>query len=189
MLLCEEPILQFPDFETDFILTTDASEYAIAGVLSQGTLGQDLPISYTTRVLNAAEKNYSTIEKEFLAIIYCVSHFRPYLYGRKFTLVTDHRPLTWIHRVKDPTSRLMKWRLNLEEYDYTVIFKSGTTNKNADALSRIFKRLCFTTSPKKPRKTMNLLLKYLPIKLYTKNLQSYMKPMTPPKNFSLFRIK
>jgi len=135
-LLCKEPILQFPDFEKNFILTTDASEYAIAGILSQGPLGQDLPISYASRILNAAEKNYSTIEKEFLAIVYCVSHFRPYLYGRKFTLVTDHRPLIWVHRVKDPTSRLMRWRLKLEEYDYTVVFKQGATNQNADALSR-----------------------------------------------------
>ncbi|KMQ89993.1 enzymatic polyprotein endonuclease reverse [Lasius niger] len=61
-LLCKKPILQFPDFEKDFILTTDASDYVIAGVLSQGQIGQDLPIAYASRVFNAAEKNYSTIE-------------------------------------------------------------------------------------------------------------------------------
>lgn len=135
-LLCEEPILQFPDFQKNFILTTDASDYAIGGVLSQGILGQDLPVSYASRVLNNAEKNYSTIEKELLSITYCVNHFRSYLYGRKFTLVTDHQPLTWLHKVKDPTSRLMRWRLKLEEYDYHIIYKKGSTNKNADALSR-----------------------------------------------------
>jgi transposase InsO family protein len=135
-LLCKEPILQFPDFEKDFLLTTDASNCAVAGVLSQGPIGKDLPISYASRVLNAAEKNYSTIEKELLAITYCVSHFRPYLYGRRFTLVTDHQPLVWLHKVKDPTSRLARWRLKLEEYDYTVVYKAGKTNKNADALSR-----------------------------------------------------
>ena len=135
-LLCKEPILQFPDFQRDFLLTTDASDTAIAGVLSQGRIGQDLPIAYASRVLNTAEKNYSTIEKELLAIVYCVAHFRPYLYGRRFTLVTDHQPLLWLYRVKDPTSRLMRWRLKLEEYDYTVVYKTGTANMNADALSR-----------------------------------------------------
>ncbi|XP_036142126.1 uncharacterized protein LOC118645358 [Monomorium pharaonis] len=135
-LLCNEPILQFPDFEREFILTTDASNLAIGGVLSQGEINHDLPIAYASRVLNSAEKNYSTIEKELLAITYCVNHFRPYLYGRTFTLITDHQPLTWLHRVKDPTSRLMRWRLKLEEFDYKIVYKKGISNSNADALSR-----------------------------------------------------
>jgi len=135
-LLCKEPILQYPNFERAFVLTTDASSFAVGGVLSQGEIGQDLPIAYASRVLNSAEKNYSTIEKELLAITYCVNHFRPYLYGRAFTLVTDHQPLTWLYRVKDPTSRLVRWRLKLEEYNYNIVYKKGTSNSNADALSR-----------------------------------------------------
>jgi len=134
--LCKEPILQYPNFSLPFILTTDASNYAIGGVLSQKHDNGDLPIAYASRILNPAEGNYSTIEKELLAITYCTNHFRPYLYGRKFTLITDHQPLTWIHKVKDPTSRLMRWRLKLEEYDYEVTYKCGSMNKNADALSR-----------------------------------------------------
>ncbi|KAL6419715.1 hypothetical protein ACFW04_013679 [Cataglyphis niger] len=66
--LCTEPILQYPDFTKPFVVTTDASGHAIGGILSQGPIGKDLPISYTSRLLNAAEKNYSTIEKELLAI-------------------------------------------------------------------------------------------------------------------------
>lgn len=135
-LLCEEPILQYPNFPQTFILTTDASKFAIGGVLSQGEVGKDLPIAYASRVMNPAEINYSTIEKELLAITYCVNHFRPYLYGKKFILVTDHQPLTWLCRVKDPTSRLMQWRLKLEEYEYEIIYKKGSLNNNADALSR-----------------------------------------------------
>jgi len=90
--LCSNPIFQYPDFTKDFILTCDASGYAIGGVLSQGFIGKDLPILYTSRVLNSAEQNYSTIEKECLAIVYCVNYFRPYLYGRKFTIIpiTSH---------------------------------------------------------------------------------------------------
>lgn len=134
--LISEPVLQYPDLTKPFVVTTDASDYAVGGILSQGTIGKDRPIAYTSRLLNAAERNYSTIEKELLAIVYSVNHFRSYLYGHKFTLVTDHKPLVWLHSVKDPTSRLVRWRLKLAEYNYEVIYKAGKTNVNADALSR-----------------------------------------------------
>ena len=78
--LCEEPLLQKPDFSQPFILTTDASGFAIGGILSQGKIGKDKPIAYTSRSLNDCEK-YDTYEKETFAFIYCVTYFRPYLYG------------------------------------------------------------------------------------------------------------
>ncbi|XP_076285579.1 uncharacterized protein LOC143211634 [Lasioglossum baleicum] len=146
--LCREPILQFPDFNKPFIITTDASEYAIGAVLSQGEIGSDLPIAYASRSLNKAERNYSATEKECLAMVYAVIYFRPYVYGTKFTLVTDHRPLVWLHSVKDPTSRLMKWKLRLLEYDYQVVHKSGKINKNADALSRNPVSMCLPLIPR-----------------------------------------
>lgn len=135
-LLCTEPILQYPDFTKPFVLTTDASGYAIGGILSQGKIGEDLPIAYTSRVLNDGECKFSTTEKELLAIVYCVKHFRPYLYGKKFTLVTDHKPLIYINNMKDPTSRLARWRIILEDYEYDITYKAGKKNVNADALSR-----------------------------------------------------
>ena len=67
------------------------------------------------------EKKYDTYEKEALAIIFCVTHSRPYLYGRKFTLVTDHKPLVWFQNSKDPCSRVLRWRSKLAEYDFHVI--------------------------------------------------------------------
>jgi hypothetical protein len=88
--------------------------------------------------LLTAERNYSTIEKELLSIVWSCKYFRQYLLGRKFTIVTDHRPLTWIFSVKDPSSRLLRWRLRLEEFDYEVKYKKGSSNTNADALSRIY---------------------------------------------------
>ena len=63
-------------------------------------------------------------------------YFRPYLLGRNFTIVTDHKQLTWLFSVKDPSSRLLRWRLLLEEHDYTIAYKAGKKNVNADALSR-----------------------------------------------------
>ena len=77
-----------------------------------------------------------TYEKEALAIVYCVKHFRPYLYGRKFTLVTDYKPLLWFKNAQDANMRILRWRLKLSEYDYDVVYKAGKTNVNADTLSR-----------------------------------------------------
>jgi len=64
-----------------------------------------------------------------------VQHFRPYLYGKKFKLITDHKPLTWLHKLKDPTLRLARWRIKLAEYDYEIIYKPDKINA-VDALSR-----------------------------------------------------
>ena len=135
-ILSTQPILQYPDFNSEFVLTTDASNFAIGAVLSQGEIGKDLPIAYASRTLNESELNYSVIEKELLAIVWSVKHFRPYLFGRKFTIVTDHRPLTWLFNCREPNSRLVRWRIKLEEYDYKIIYKKGSLNANADALSR-----------------------------------------------------
>jgi hypothetical protein len=132
-----QPILQYPDFSKEFILSTDASNEGIGAVLAQGQLGRELPLAYASRSLNMMERNYSTSEKELLAIVWSIKHFRPYLYGRKFKITTDHQPLTWIMNVKDPSSRLLRWRIKLEEYDYEILYRKGALNANADALSRI----------------------------------------------------
>ena len=86
--------------------------------------------------MNDAETRYSTIEKELLAIVWSCKYFRHYLYGKHFTIATDHKPLVWLMNVNDPSSRLMRWRLRLEEFDSMINYKKGTLNQNADALSR-----------------------------------------------------
>lgn len=134
-LLTMDPILIYPDFTKEFSLTTDASDYAIGAVLSQGPAGKDRPIAYASRTLNNTEENYSTTEKEFLAIVWAVKHFRPYLYGRKFKLFTDHQPLTY--SMSDANRRIIRGKIALEEFDYELIYKPGNQNTVADALSRI----------------------------------------------------
>src|SRR5580765_4831122 len=134
--LLTAPVLKYPDFNEEFIVTTDASDYAIEAVLSQEKVGNDRPIAYASRILSRAEQNYNTTEKELLAIIWAVKHFRPYVYGTKFKIITDHKQLIWLFNVSDPGSRLIRWRLKLEEYDYEIIHKAGRANANADALSR-----------------------------------------------------
>jgi len=99
--LCEEPVLQYPDFSKPFILTTNAFGIAVGGILSQEEINKDRPIAYASRTLNDNEIKYDIYEKEALAIIYCVKHFRSYLYGQKFTLVTDHKPLLCFKNAQD----------------------------------------------------------------------------------------
>jgi len=136
-LLINEPILQYPDFSKPFNLTTDASNVALGAVLSQGPPGRDLPVAYASRTLNYSEQNYSTIEKECLCLVWATKYFRPYLFGRKFNIITDHKPSQRLFSLKDPSSKLLRWRTKLEEYDYKILYKKGTSNTNADALSRI----------------------------------------------------
>lgn len=88
------------------------------------------PIAYASRTLNLAEINYSTIEKETLAIW-------PYLLGHKFEILSDHKPLIWLFKAKDPGSRLLRWRLKLKEYEHSISYIPGTQNTVAEALSQI----------------------------------------------------
>ena len=105
-------VLQFPNFNKKFYFNTDASNFAIGSVLSQeNNESERQPVAYASRTLNKAELNYSTIEKELLTIIWSCKHFRPYLYGRKFEILSDHRPLQWLFNINDPGSRLLHWRL------------------------------------------------------------------------------
>lgn len=132
-LLTNSPVLAYPDFNKKFVLQTDASNFAVGAVLSQ----DGHPICFASRTLNDHEQNYSTIEKELLAIVWATQQLRPYLFGRRFLIETDHRPLTWLFSIKEPNSKLVRWRLRLQEYDYEIKYKKGVLNGNADALSRV----------------------------------------------------
>lgn len=130
-------ILKFPDFRKEFILTTDASNVACGAVLAQLHDGVELPISFASKAFTKGESNKSTIEQELTAIHWAVQHFRPYLYGRKFKIRTDHRPLVYLFSMKEPSSKLTRMRLDLEEFDFEVEYIKGRSNVVSDALSRI----------------------------------------------------
>jgi len=119
------------------MVATDASNHAIGGVLSQLQDGQEWVIVYWSRQLQKMEKNYSTIEREALAVVGAVKEFYPYLYGFHFKLVTDHNPLTSLKGLKDTGGRLARWLLYLQQFDFTFEYKAGANNTNADTLSRI----------------------------------------------------
>jgi hypothetical protein len=86
--------------------------------------------------VSKAERNYSATEKEALALVWATDHFHPYLYRRKFTLITDHCPLTWLKSIKEPKGRLARWLLTISEYDWQIRHKAGKHHRNADGLSR-----------------------------------------------------
>ena len=94
-------------------------------------------IHYSSRSLSKAERNYSTIKRELLAIIYSVEKFRYYLYGKKFTIITDHNPLVYLNNITLSSERLTRWRLKLAEYDFVIVYRKGKANANADSMSRI----------------------------------------------------
>lgn len=135
--LITPPILRYPDFSREFIVTVDASQFACGAVLSQKFDGNDLPISYISRTFKKGELNKPTIEKELLAIHYAITTLRPYLYGKTFTVRSDHKPLIFLYNLKNPASKLTRVRLDLEEYDFEVEYIKGSNNVAADALSRI----------------------------------------------------
>lgn len=136
-ILTSSHVLQRPDLSKPFVLTTDASNYALGAVLSQGPIGKDKPIAFASRTLTKSEERYSTIEKELLAIDWACRYFRPYLFGRKFTLYTDHKPLTYALNMKTSNDRLIRMKLRLEQFDYEIQYRPGKQNVVADGLSRL----------------------------------------------------
>lgn len=137
MKLLSPQILKFPDFSKPFILSTDASKLACGAVLSQVDDNIEMPIAYASKAFSKCETNKSTIEQELIAIHWAITHFRPYLYGRRFTVKTDHRPLVYLFSMKDPSSKLTHMRLDLEEFCFDIEYVKGKNNVGPDALSRI----------------------------------------------------
>lgn len=135
--LLKPSILKYPDYEKQFCITTDASKIACGAVLTQEYNGMHMPIQYASRTFTKGESNKSVIEQELLSIHWALSHFKPYIYGRKFLVRSDHRPLVYLFGMKNPSSKLTRIRLDLEEYDFQIEHIRGVENVGADALSRI----------------------------------------------------
>eukprot|EP00854_Cymbomonas_tetramitiformis_P034446 gene34446-biopygen30172 len=124
-------------------LIPDWSGVGISVILGQkDDKGQDVIIAATSRTLSRSEAQYSSFYGEDLAVVYGVRSFRHYLHGVKFTLVTDHEPLTWLQRSQTLTGMYLRWQVSLQEFDYDIVHRAGSSHTNADVLSRYPRDSC-----------------------------------------------
>ena len=130
------PILAYPDPQLEFILDTDASAYGIGAVLSQVQNGHERVIAYGNRSLTKEERRHCVSRKEMLAVVFYLKYFRHYLYGKRFTIRTDHGALRWLVNFKDPQGQVARWLEVLGTYDFQIQHRPGLHHNNADALSR-----------------------------------------------------
>lgn len=139
-ILMSEPVLNAPDFDKQFKLYVDASDNGCGAILIQENHDKvEHPVCYFSKKFNKHQKNYSTIEKECLALLFALQHFEIYVSSPKYPIVvyTDHNPLTFIHKMKNKNQRLMRWCLYLQEFILDIHHVKGRDNIFADALSRV----------------------------------------------------
>ncbi|KAK3084626.1 hypothetical protein FSP39_016530 [Pinctada imbricata] len=135
--LTSAPILVYPDFQKQFIISTDASDTAIGYVLGQKDIeGREHVIAYGGRQLHRDEKKWHISEKEGLSLVEAVKQFRPYIANTKFTVFTDNIALKWLNDIRNMNGRLGRWSLFLQGFNFDIKHKSGVNNSNADGLSR-----------------------------------------------------
>ncbi|CAN6679393.1 unnamed protein product [Malus baccata var. baccata] len=136
-MLTSAPIIVPPDWSLPFELMCDASDYALGAVLGQRKEKRPHVIYYASRTLNDAQLNYSTTEKELLAVVFALDKFRSYLLGTKVIIYTDHAALKYLFTKKEAKPRLIRWMLLLQEFDIEIRDKKGSENVVADHLSRM----------------------------------------------------
>jgi len=136
--LTSTPILALPRREGLFILDTDASAVQVGCTLLQQQPDKDiLPVGYYSRGLTAAAQNYSTTDRECLAVVWACFLYRPYLEGQEFLIRTDHASLRWLHNMDSAQGRIARWRLRLSDVRYKVRTRPGREHHCADAMSRL----------------------------------------------------
>ncbi|XP_024028191.1 LOW QUALITY PROTEIN: uncharacterized protein LOC112093618 [Morus notabilis] len=139
--LTTAPIIVAPDWSLPFELMCDASDFAVGAVLGQRKDKNFHSIYYASRTLTEAHLNYTTTEKELLAVVFAFDKFRAYLVGTKVVVYTDHSAIKYLIAKKDAKPRLIKWILLLREFDLEIRDRKGTTNQVADYLARLEERV------------------------------------------------
>ena len=119
-----------------FILYTDASLTATGAVLSQVQDGQEHAICYASKAFSKVQTRYSATKTELSAVVNFTRHFKRSLLGQKFTIITDHRALQWLHNFKDPDALTVRWLEKFAAFDYEVVHRPGKSIGHADGLSR-----------------------------------------------------
>ncbi|CAM8917280.1 unnamed protein product [Rhodiola kirilowii] len=138
--LTSTPIIQTPNWELPFEIMCDASDFAVEAVLGQKIEKKAGVIYYASRTLDPAQRNYSTTEKELLAVVFALEKFRPYLLGAKVIVYSDHAAIRYLMKKKEAKPRLIRWILLLQEFYVEIRDKKGIENTVADHLSRIVRK-------------------------------------------------
>lgn len=137
VLLSSAPILSCPDYTKPFEVHTDASDHGLGAVLTQKFDDTENVIAYMSKSLTKQERNYSATEREALAVLTAIEHWRCYLEnGQKFTVYTDHSSLKWFLNLNNPTGRLARWGVRLSAFNFEIKHRKGTENVVPDSLSR-----------------------------------------------------
>jgi len=139
--MCSRPVLTHPDPDKVFYLQTDASTKGVGAVLTQEAHNtkKRKPIAYYSGTFTPAEENYDIYEKEFLAVLKALEHWRAHLIWTKkpFVIETDHKNLTHWKEPKKLTGRMARWHKKLQDYNFRIVHIAGKANGPADALSRM----------------------------------------------------
>lgn len=136
--MASAPILSRPEPGDDrFVIQTDASNTGLGAVLSQVVDGEERILEFASRTMTPQERNYSVSERECLAVLWAVRKFRSYIEGYKFKVITDHSSLKWLHNLKNPTGRLARWSLELQDQNMQIEYRAGSLNLVPDVLSRM----------------------------------------------------
>lgn len=141
-LLTTPPVIQPPNWNLPFEIMCDASNYAVGAVLGQRVGRAAHVIYYASRTLNPTQANYTTTEKELLAVVFALEKFRSYLLGSKVIVFSDHAALKFLLSKKESKPRLIRWILLLQEFDLEIKDKTGAKNAVADHLSRLIQEEC-----------------------------------------------
>ena len=136
-MLTSAPIMQPPNWNLPFEIMCDASDYIVGAVLGQRENKKPHFIYYASKTLNDAQINYTTTEKELLAVVFSLDKFRFYLIGSKIAVYSDHAALKYLLTKKDAKTRLIWWILLLQEFNVEIKDRKGVDNVVADHLSRI----------------------------------------------------
>lgn len=137
-LLVKAPVLNCPNFQFPFEVHTDASSYGIGAMLSQTIDGMERPVAYMSRSLTDTERNYSVTEREALAVLIALEHWRCYLEnGKTISVYTDHSALKWFLSLSNPSGRLARWGIRLSSFNFEIKHRRGKDNVVPDALSRV----------------------------------------------------
>ena len=135
-MLTSSPILRVFDPELPTVLKTDASSHAVGAVLCQLVNGKEQVVSYYSQALTMQQKKWSALEREAFAVVAAVTHYRHFLECIRFAIISDAHSLCYMRTIRDPTSRIARWLLLMQEFDYRVHYRSGSCQKDVDCLSR-----------------------------------------------------